>query len=68
MAAPLCTHLYVTGAVTVWPSVDFTVTVAGVAGPKPVVVTATRQRAPVVVAVSVAFPGLPDHRWLLQSR
>ncbi|PVZ39688.1 hypothetical protein N430_03598 [Pseudomonas sp. CC120222-01a] len=38
------------------PSADFTVIVAGVAGPLPVVVTGNRQRAPLVAAVSVAAP------------
>ena len=46
------------GAVTLWPSADFTVIVAGVAGPLPVVVADNRQRAPVDAVVSVAVPRL----------
>jgi hypothetical protein len=44
------------GAVTVCPSADFTVTAGGEAGPLPVVVTDSFQRAPVPLAVSVASP------------
>lgn len=44
------------GAVTLCPSADFTVIVAGVAGPLPVVVTDNRQRAPLPAAVNVAVP------------
>lgn len=45
-----------TGTVTLCPSADRTVAVAGVAGPLPVVVTDTRQRAPVPEVLSVAAP------------
>ncbi|MNJ71709.1 hypothetical protein D3C77_682830 [compost metagenome] len=45
-----------TGAVTLCPNAERTVTVAGVAGPLPVVVTDKCQRAPVVAAFSVAVP------------
>ena len=49
-------YLMLIGTVTLCPRADFTVTVAGVAGPVPVVVTDSFQRAPEVATVSVALP------------